>query len=248
MSLWSGDVQHVVRRHGRCCQRRSHVQVHWRDSWWSAVDTDVHHALLSGPLLLLLLLPWLLSVIMVALWNRTDHYIFMLLFVLLLLLSSFFSSPNLSRRRLDVCHTSTHGVALVQILDAGLKPAARGSLKTQDAKKSRKIAIWALSHNFVGLYLRNEGTYRQSEKNLLSSDMSSTCSHIMVNFGLLGAEIGWPVWGTPTNFNGLRVLAALLHHSKVVSVSQTLQRWTEGATYVRQGDHHVGHWPTFLVH
>ena len=25
----------------------------------------------------------------------------------------FFSSPNVSRRRLDVCHTSTHGVALV---------------------------------------------------------------------------------------------------------------------------------------
>ena len=30
---------------------------------------------------------------------------------LFFLLSSFFSSPNLSRRRLDVCHTSTHGVA-----------------------------------------------------------------------------------------------------------------------------------------
>jgi len=30
--------------------------------------------------------------------------------------SSFFlSSPNLSRRRLDVYHTSTHGVALVRI-------------------------------------------------------------------------------------------------------------------------------------
>jgi len=28
---------------------------------------------------------------------------------------SFFSSPNLSCRRLDVCHTSTHGVALVRI-------------------------------------------------------------------------------------------------------------------------------------
>jgi len=27
----------------------------------------------------------------------------------------FFSSPNLSRRRVDVCHTCTHGVALVQI-------------------------------------------------------------------------------------------------------------------------------------
>ena len=34
---------------------------------------------------------------------------------LLLLLSSFFSSPNLSGRRSDVCHTSTHGVALVRI-------------------------------------------------------------------------------------------------------------------------------------
>jgi len=32
-----------------------------------------------------------------------------------------------------------------------------------------------------------------------------------------------------------------------VGVSQTLRRWTEGATYIWQGDHHVGHWPTFLV-
>ena len=52
---------------------------------------------------------------MVALCNRETIYIFMLWFVLLSSSSSFFSSPNLSRRRLDVCHTSTHGVALVQI-------------------------------------------------------------------------------------------------------------------------------------
>jgi len=38
---------------------------------------------------------------------------------------------------------------------AGLKRAAHGSLKTQDTKKSPKIAIWAPLHNFVGLYLRN---------------------------------------------------------------------------------------------
>jgi len=87
---------------------------------------------------------------MVTLWNRADHYIFALW-----LLLPFFSSPNFSRRRLDVCHTSTDGVALVRISDAGLKPAVRGSLKTHDAKKSPKIAIWATSHNFVGLYLRN---------------------------------------------------------------------------------------------
>jgi len=31
-------------------------------------------------------------------------------------------------------------------------------------KTMQKIAIWAPSHNFVGLYLRNYGTYQQSEK------------------------------------------------------------------------------------
>ena len=36
------------------------------------------------------------------------------IFILFLSSSSFFiSSPNLSNRRLDVCHTFTHGVALV---------------------------------------------------------------------------------------------------------------------------------------
>jgi len=48
--------------------------------------------------------------IMVALCNRADHYIF-----ILFLSSSFFSSPNLSGRRLGVYHTSAHGVALARI-------------------------------------------------------------------------------------------------------------------------------------
>jgi len=69
---------------------------------------------------------------MASLCNKAGHNIFALWF-----LSSsffFFSSPNLSCRRLDVYHTSTHGVALVRISDAGLKPAARGSLEMQDPK------------------------------------------------------------------------------------------------------------------
>jgi len=41
--------------------------------------------------------------------------------------------------------------------------------------------------------------------------MSSTCSHNMVNFGPLTAETGSTIWGTPTNFNWLRVWAVLLH-------------------------------------
>jgi len=66
--------------------------------------------------------------IMVALWNRADHYIFILFMAALcnrgaiifflsifFYLSFFFSSPNLSGRRLDVYHTLGHGVALVRI-------------------------------------------------------------------------------------------------------------------------------------
>jgi len=64
--------------------------------------------------------------------------------------------------------------------------------------------------------------------------------------GLLAAEIRWRVWGTPANFNEFRVLAVLLHDTLtlVVGVSQTLQRWAEGATYIPQGGRHIGHWPT----
>jgi len=121
--------------------------------------------------------------------------------------------------------------------------AARYKYGTQ--KKSPKIAIWAPSHTFVRLYLRNYSTYWQLDKNLLSSNISSTCPDNMVNLGSLAAEIVSLVWGTPANFNGFHVLAALLHGTPVVGVSQTLWRWTEGATCVRQGNHHIGHLPTF---
>jgi len=66
--------------------------------------------------------------------------------------------------------------------------------------------------------------YRQSEKNLLSSNISYTCPHNMVNFSPLAAEIVSLVWGTPANINGFGILAALLHGTLVVGVSQTLRR------------------------
>ena len=59
----------------------------------------------------------------------------------------------------------------------------------QDAKMTPKIAICGPLHNFVRLYVRNEGVYRQSEKNLLNSNISSTRPHNVVNFGPLTAEI-----------------------------------------------------------
>jgi len=100
----------------------------------------------------------------------------------------------------------------------------RDLLKIQHAKKRQKVAIWALSHNFVGLYIFATKAFIDNRKNLLSSNISSTCPHNMVNFGSLAAEICWRVWGTPANFNGFHVLAALLHSILVVGVSQTLRR------------------------
>jgi len=62
------------------------------------------------------------------------------------------------------------------------------------------------------------------KKNLLSSNISSRCPHYMVNCRPLAAEIGPVVWGTPANCNGFHVLAALLHGTLVMAVSQTLRR------------------------
>jgi len=54
-------------------------------------------------------------VFMAALWNKAVDYIFALWFLLSFFFFFFYSSPNLSGRRVDVYHTSTHGVALVRI-------------------------------------------------------------------------------------------------------------------------------------
>jgi len=61
----------------------------------------------------------------------------------------------------------------------------------------------------------------------------------MANFGELAADIGSVVLGTQANFNRFRVLAALLHGTAAVGVNQTLRRWTQGATYICQGCHHI---------
>jgi len=63
--------------------------------------------------------------------------------------------------------------------------------------------------------------------------------------GPLAADICWRVWGTLANFNLFHVFAALLHDTLVVGVSLTLRHWRDGATYILQGGHHDGHWPTF---
>jgi len=180
---------------------------------------------------------------MVVLCNRADHYIFLPCGFFFFLL---FFSPNLSRRRLDVCHTSTNGVALVRISDAGLKHVARGSLKIQDAKKvakNRHLGTIAKLCRAISSQLRHISTIGKKfvkQQYILQ---------ISPRYGELRPTSGWDRFGSlghPYEFQRVHVLAALLHGTPAVGVSQTLRRWTECATYIRQGDHHVGHWPTFL--
>ena len=96
------------------------------------------------------------------------------------------------------------------------------------------------------VYLRNYGTYRQSEKNLLSSNISSTCPHNMVNFGHQRLR-SFRQFGAPqlisTGFASWQPYCTALQQW----ASAKLRRSTDGATYIRQGGHRVGHWPTFLV-
>ena len=92
----------------------------------------------------------------------------------------------------------------------------------QDAKNRQKIAVWAPSHKFcraISSQLRHVSTIG---KNLLSSNISSTCLHNMVNFGLLADEIVSLVLQTPANFNGIRILASLLQRRRSTEANQTL--------------------------
>jgi len=75
---------------------------------------------------------------------------------------------------------------------------------------TQKIAIWDHPTTLSGYIFATKATI-DNRKNFLSSNISSTCPHNMVNFDPLAAEIISGVWGTPAAFKGFCVLAALLH-------------------------------------
>ena len=155
---------------------------------------------------------------MAALHSRCGHYIFILWF-LLSFFFHLFSSPKLSGRKVDVYHTSIHDVALVFRMVWNLLHAARWKYRTQKWRK--KIAIYAPSHNFVRLYLHNEGIVN-NRKNLLNSNMSPTCLHNMANVGPTNGRDRFGSLGTRANVNGVCVLALLLQQRCSMEIDQTL--------------------------
>jgi len=119
--------------------------------------------------------------IMVALWNRTDHYIFALWF---LLLSFFFSSPNLSR--LPYFHTWCGLSANLKYMSDMCCTWFAENTGRKKVAKNRHLGTIAQICRAISSQLRHVSTVG---KNLLSSNMSSTCPHNMVNFGPLCALI-----------------------------------------------------------
>ena len=95
--------------------------------------------------------------------------------------------------------------------------AARCKYRTQ--KSRQKSPSGHHRTTSTGYIFATKARIDNRKKNLLSSNISSRCPNNMVNFGLLAAEIVSLVWGTPANFNGFRVLAALLYGTRVVGVS-----------------------------
>jgi len=72
--------------------------------------------------------------------------------------------------------------------------------------------------------------------------------HVSSQYGELRPTNGWHLLaslGHPSQFQRVSRLGSVTALHSIAGVNQTLRRWTEGATYVWQGGHHVGHWPTF---
>ena len=125
---------------------------------------------------------WVTYVIMVALFNRADHYIFALWF-LSVFFFFFYSSPNLSGRRLDVYHTSTHGVALVHVWN--VLHVARWKYRTQKWCKNSPSVHHPTT--LSGYIFATKARIDNCKKNLLSSNTSSTS----LQYGELRPSSGW---------------------------------------------------------
>jgi len=157
----------------------------------------------------------------------------------------FISSPNLSGRRVDVYHTCTAWCGLSANLECRSEMCstrlAWNTRRKNDAKNRRlgTIAQFCRAESSQLRHVSTIGKKLVKQQNVL---------HMSAQYGELRPTSGWDRFVSlehPIKFQCFRVLASLLNGTLVLGVSQTLRRWTEGAIYIRQGGHHVGHWSTF---
>jgi len=84
-------------------------------------------------------------------------------------------------------------------------------------------------------------------KSLLNSNTSSACPDTMVN---LQPTNGWDLLASlrhPCKFQWVSRLGSITARHSSSGRQPNFAAFNRGATYIRQGGHHVGHWPTFLV-
>ena len=116
-----------------------------------------------------------------------------------------------------------------------------GNTGRKNDAKNRHLLTIAQHCRAISSQLRHILT---SGKSMLSSNVSPIRSYNMVNFGPLAAEIVSLVWGTPTNFNGFRVLAALLH-SQTAALNRGRHVYSAGRPS-RWALAHISSWPVYL--
>jgi len=123
--------------------------------------------------------------------------------------------------------------------------------------------VWGTPANFNGYLVLASLLHRRR-----STEVNQTLHVVWPSCGLLHCIYIYTLWGllSLTEFCQVQhshcvevlrspILAALLHDTRAVCVSQTLRRVTRKgirelsllvcATYIPQGGHHVGHRPTF---
>jgi len=111
--------------------------------------------------------------------------------------------------------------------------------------------VWGTPANFNGFRVLASllHRYRSLEANQTMHDVWPSCALVHYIY-ISGSSCSVTVFLPVQNSHCVQILrsptlAALLHGTRAVGISQTLRRSAEGATYIRQGGHHVGHRRTF---
>ena len=160
------------------------------------------------------------------------------------LLSFFFlfSSPNLVDWCLPYLHTWCGLSANLRCMSETCCTRLAGNAGRKKVAKNRHLGTIAQSCRAISSQLRHVSTIG---KKLVKQRY---VLHMFPQYSELWPTDGWDPSGSlrhPCKFQRVSRLGSVTARHLVAGVSQTLRRWTEGATCVRQGDHHVGHWPTF---
>ena len=169
--------------------------------------------------------------VIVALWNRADHYIFILSFVLLSLYLFF---PRLISAFADWMSAVLPHMVWPQcefkMQVWNLLHVARWKHRMQ--KSRQKLPSGHHCTNLSGYIFATKARF-DNRKKLVKQQY---VLHMSPQYGELRPTSDWDRSGSlkhPCKFQWVSRLGSVTARHLVVGVSQTLWRWTEGATYVR---------------